>query len=173
LTIQGLSPTAEAEVRRVLRTIGETVGALPPPDALENEEVADVLGDAEMLAARARREADPVVAESLLRQADASVARARAMENNRKLRRRTQVLREEMLTQIKAVRSLLPSLVSDAATAATDFGRFASLAASVQSIASEASSVADAREEVAATLRPYAVSAQLETEPARLQQGRG
>jgi hypothetical protein len=172
LRTQGLSPTAEVEVRRVLRTIGETVAALPAPDAPENQEVADVLGDAEMLAARARRETDPVVAESLLRQADASVARARAMENNRKLRRRTHVLREEMLTQIKAVRSLLPSLVSDAATAATDFGRFATLAASVQSIASEADSVSDAREEVAAALRTY-VAPQPDAEPARLQQGRG
>jgi hypothetical protein len=173
LTIQGISPTAEAEVRRVLRTIGETVAALPPADAPENEEVGDVLGDAEMLAARARREPDQIVADSLLRQADANVARARAMENNRKLRRRTQVLREEMLTQIRAVRSLLPSLVSDAATAATDFGRFATLAASVQSIASEANSVADAREELAVTLRPYTAAPQPEREPARLQQGTG
>jgi hypothetical protein len=170
LALKNLSETAEAEVKRVIRSIGDALGAVPSV-AAETDDVADVLADAEMLAARAQREPDKVVAESLLRQADANVSRAKAMENNRRLARRTKILRDEMLAQVKAVRSLLPHLGSDAASAATDFNRFATLAADVQSIASEAASVADAREELAQTLRPYQTAA-TEDSPAYVQAGR-
>lgn len=169
LALKNLSETAEAEVKRVIRSIGDALGAVPAL-AAETDDVADVLADAEMLAARATRESDKVIAESLLRQADANVSRAKAMENNRRLARRTRILREEMLAQVKAVRSLLPHLGSDAASAATDFNRFATLAADVQSIASEAASVADAREELAQTLRPY--QTMTEETPAYVQVGR-
>jgi hypothetical protein len=169
LALKNLSETAEVEVKRVIRSIGDALGAVPAV-AAETDDVADVLADAEMLAARATRESDKVVAESLLRQADANVSRAKAMENNRRLARRTKILREEMLAQVKAVRSLLPHLGSDAASAATDFNRFATLAADVQSIASEAASVADAREELAQTLRPY--QTMTDETPAYVQAGR-
>jgi hypothetical protein len=154
LPLSNLSPTAETEVKRVIRALGEGIAAVPAIEA-DAEDVADVLADAEMLAARATREGDKIVADSLLRQADANVSRARAMENNRRLARRTRILREELTSQVRAVRSLLPHLGSDAATASTDFGRFATLSADVQGIANEAASVADAREELAQALRPY------------------
>lgn len=164
LTIQGLSGAAEVEVKRVLQSVGDAVGALPPAKT-SDEEAADVAGDAEMLAARALREGDAVIAASLLRQADANLARARAIENNKILARRTHILRDEMIAQVRAVRSLLPALASDAATAATDFGRFASVSASVQSIASEAVSVEDARAELARELFPEMYAPALSTLP--------
>lgn len=167
ITTQNLSQTAQAEVKRVLQSVGDAVGALPPTKT-SDEEALDVAGDAEMLAARALREGDAVVAASLLRQADANLARARALENNKILARRTHILRDEMIAQVKAVRSLLPALGSDATMAATDFGRFASVSASVQSIASEAVSVEAAREELAQELFPEmrtSVPVSVETAP--------
>jgi hypothetical protein len=170
LSLQNLSVTAETEVKRVIRALGDAIGAVPAIEA-EGEDMADVLTDAEMLAARATRESDKVVAESLLRQADAHVSRAKAMENNRRLGRRTKILRDELLSQVKAVRSVLPHLGSDAASAATDFSRFATLSADVQSIANEAASVADAREELAQALRPYRSSVETEETPVYVQAG--
>jgi hypothetical protein len=153
LDVRGLSPTAESEVRRVVRSIGEAVGSLPDP-MLENDDVAGMVNNAERLAEQARGESDSVVAESLLRQAEAHLTRANALDNNRKLVRRTQVLQEELVAQVRAVRSLLPTLGDQSVSAATDFGRLVSVAATVQSIASEASSVAQARQELAMELYP-------------------
>jgi hypothetical protein len=152
LSARDLSPSAEAELRRVLKSIGEAIGSLPPEDSDEDEELSDVVVDAEMLAARAAREKDEIAAASLLRQAEANLTRARSMQNNKRLARRVRILRDEMLAQVKMVRSLLPTLKSDTASLATDSGRFAAVAASVQSIATEAASVADAREELSRSL---------------------
>lgn len=152
LSARDISPNAEAELRRVLQSVGEAIGSLPPEDAEDEEDLSDVVVDAEMLAARAAREKDDVAAASLLRQAEANLTRARSMQNNKKLARRVRILRDEMLAQVKMVRSLLPSLKSETASVATDLGRFADVAASVQSIATEAASVAEAREELSRTL---------------------
>ena len=153
LAVRGLSVTAEAEIRRVILTLGEAVSALPDP-MTENDTVSDIVGDAENLTEQARREQDTVVAQSLLRQAEAHLTRAHALDNNRKLLRRTQVLRDELIAQIRAVRTLLPTLGDDSITAATDFSRLVGVAATVQSIASEATSVAEARQELSLALYP-------------------
>ncbi|GAB4452458.1 MAG: hypothetical protein OHK0029_03400 [Armatimonadaceae bacterium] len=151
VSARGFSPSTETELRGVLRAMGNTIGSLPFEDAQEADDIADVLTDAEMLVARAEREKDRIVAESLLRQAEAHVSRATAIENNRKLARRIRVLREEMLGQVKMVRSLLPSL-KEGAGVSTDQNRFNTLSQNVQSIATEAVSVSAARDELARTL---------------------
>lgn len=151
LETRDLTLDAEAELRGVLATIGDTVGSLPAEDAIE-EDVADVLGDAEMLAARAQREKDEVIAQSLLRQADSHMERARAIENNKRLARRVRILREEMLSQVKMVKSLLPAFRERATLATTEQDRFTHVSETVRGIAVEADSVTKAREELAQVL---------------------
>lgn len=169
-----VSTTVDAELRGVLRALGNGIAALPPVEPVDSEAATDALTEAETLAARARRDSDPVVTESLLRQADALVEQARALESARRLARRTEILRAELLAQTQAVRALLPSLVRDTHAAANDFSRFASLAASVSSVAGEANSLRAAHEELAAELYPApfaTATAQPEAASLRLQQG--
>jgi hypothetical protein len=148
---QGISEAHQKELRQVIRSMGNVIASIPAQDARDADEIADVLMDAEMLVNRAEREGDKVVAESLLRQADAHVSRASAIQNNRKLAKRIRTLREEMLGQVKMVRSLLPALKGEAIVA-SDESRFLTVSENVQGIASEASNVVAAREELAQAL---------------------
>jgi hypothetical protein len=150
--LQSVSPEGEASLRDVLRKLGEAVGRVPAGDARESDDVYDILGDAEMLAARAQREKDSVAAASLLRQAEALFARAAATEQNKKTARRVRVLRDELTAQVKMVRSLLPALRGEAVATTTELDRFTRVSETVQGIASEANSVAAAREELSQTL---------------------
>lgn len=147
-----ISPEGESSLRDVLRKLGEAIGRVPATDARDDEDVFDVLGDAEMLAARAQHEKDRVAAESLLRQAEAHYARATALDSNRKMARRVRFLREELMAQVKMVRSLLPALRKEAAATTVELDRFTQVAETVSGIATEAKSVAAAREELGQAL---------------------
>ena len=140
----------DGEIRAALRQIGEAVASIQRSTLEEDRaDAADLIGDAEMLAGRARREADVVVAGSLLRQAQAKLAQARMVEKNVTLRRRTRALSAELRAQIAAAQSTLRNLSSRGVASAESNGSFRAIAASVRTLATEANSVADAREELA------------------------
>ena len=144
------SADAEAELRRTLTLLGDAVSDLPMPVGGIPEDAGDLLADAEMLVARARRESDRVIADSLLRQAEAKAAQAGAVQNALKITRRTRILRDELRAQVAATRAALPSLAMvGALPQSVTLGR---VAASVQAVAREAASVQAAREELAVSL---------------------
>lgn len=182
-----LPEEAQVEVRMLLANLGEAVAALPPVER-DHVEVADLLAEAEVQAARARRETDPILSASHLRHADALVARAKTAEQIQRRDRQTRALRDEMRSQIGVVRSALPTLTPSPAR--QDFGattaHLSTIAAHVQAIAREAVAVAQAEEELDSALMPgrestvsstpptaaTAAVAQPEATPQRLQQGR-
>jgi hypothetical protein len=144
------TPEAEAELGNTLKLLGDAVSTLPLPAGSGTEDATDLLVDAETLVARARQESDKVIAESLLRQAEAKAAQATAVQNAARLTRRTRALRDELRAQIAATRAALPSLAQVGAAAhMPSLGR---VAVSVQAVAREAASVFAAREELAETL---------------------
>jgi hypothetical protein len=146
------SPAEATIVRSTLRQLGGAVASLELGAAgRDTVEAADLVADAEMLAARARREHDPVVAGSLLRQAQAKVAQAKVVEKNGQLRRRSAALREEIRAQIAAAKSSLPHLAANAGVRSGD-GTFRSIEESVRALAVEAISVAAARTELSVAL---------------------
>jgi hypothetical protein len=146
------NPDAEAELRSALKALGDAVAALPAPAPIDSTQVADLLGDADLLLARARRESDPVVADSLQRQAEATVRHARALSSAAKIGRRTTALRQEVLAQIDALRAALPALARSSRQAAAL--SFTAVSQSVHNVAREAASVAAAQEELAVSLSP-------------------
>ena len=108
--------------------------------------------DADGLLFRSKRERDQIIAESLHRQAEAAIRRARALQNAAKLGRRTRTLREEVYRQIGALRASLPSYSQASQSVAT--GRIQELADSVNRVAQDAASVVAAQEELVQTLAP-------------------
>jgi hypothetical protein len=147
-------PSVREELRDTVHQIGEAVAAVRKSEIEEDRSDArDLIGDAEMLAARARREPDEVVAASFLRQARAKVAQAKVVEGNATLRRRTRALDAELRAQIAATRSTLRNLSSQGTMSLESSGAFRSIANSVRTLATEATSVNAARDELAAALR--------------------
>lgn len=149
MNLSTAAPETEAEIRRTLRSLGESVARVPLPATTGRDEPADLIADAEMLAARAHREPDTVVAESLLRQADALLVRARALDKDVLRIRRTRVLRDELTAQIEAMRAALPHFTHSTVQANPEWE---ALAESVRGIAQEATALSDAREELAIAL---------------------
>ena len=153
--IQALSVAqadAEAELRSTIRSLSDAVAALPEVAPVNEEEIRDLVVDAEGLLFRSKREPDQIIAESLHRQAEAAIRRARALQNAAKLARRTRTLREEVYRQIGALRASLPSYSHASQSVAT--GRIQELAESVTRVAQDAASVVAAQEELVQTLSP-------------------
>lgn len=166
LRLETGSAEAESEARSALKALGDAVSDLPAPSALPDVDIADLLADAEILLMRARRERDPVIAGSLERQAEATVRRARALTDAMKLARRTGVLRQEVRSQVEALRAALPTLARTASTASgLGAGRFTTLAEQVRGVAREAASVAAAQEELAVAVGAYPSVPQAEETP--------
>ena len=153
------------ELRATLRQIGAAVATVRRSEVIEDTvEAADLVGDAEMLAARARTEGDHYVAASLLRQAQAKIAQAKIVERNVFMRRRTRALSAELRAQIAAAQSSLRNVSSQGVMNATSSGAFRVISDSVRTLATEAESVAMAHDELAAALgeatsRPAATTA--------------
>jgi hypothetical protein len=154
LSTENLSETTQTELRGVLRALGNAVATVPRSEAVNSDELQNVRVEAQTLYARARRETDSEVAASLTRQADALDAKAQAGENARKLARRVHALRDELFAHTQTVRTLLPQLQSTSASAATEWNRFATVSATVQSMATEAASLQAAQQEIADYLSP-------------------
>ncbi len=151
-TLRVAQPEAEAELRRTVCSLSDAIAALPDVSPVNEEEIRDLVVDAEGLLFRSRREPDQIIAESLHRQAEAAVRRARALQNAAKLARRTRTLREEVYRQIGALRASLPSYSHASQSVAT--GRIQELAESVTRVAQDAASVVAAQEELVQTLSP-------------------
>lgn len=142
----------EAELRGTIRTLSDAVASLPPIAPVDEDEITDLVVDAEGLLFKSQREKDPIVAASLHRQAEAAVRRARALKNAAQLARRTRTLREEVYRQIGALRASLPAYTQASQSIAT--GKIQELADSVNQVAQDAASVVAAQEELAHTLAP-------------------
>ncbi len=159
--LEGLSETTENEVRATLESVGEAVTSLPPPDSQDTalHDAASLLADADALLARAARETDTVIADSLRRQAETLTDRAQATEQNALAVRRVRVLRQELHAQIGTLRATLPTLGRNAsassanaplnrAATATPDAAFARIADGVRDVAREAVALADAHDEL-------------------------
>ena len=140
---------AERDLRDTLRALGEAVVGLPHVAASSAETIV-LRQNATAISARARDEKDPIVAASLLRQADALKRQAEAADETNVLARRTAYLRQELLAQTHALRTSL------AATAAARPGdtltanpsALADLAQAVEAIVGEAQALSRARREL-------------------------
>ncbi len=143
---------AEAELRSTICSLSDAVAALPEVAPVHEDEIRDLVVDAEGLLFKSKREPDQIIAESLHRQAEAAIRRARALQNAAKLARRTRTLREEVYRQIGALRASLPSYAQASQSVAT--GRIQELADSVTRVAQDAASVVAAQEELVQTLAP-------------------
>jgi hypothetical protein len=148
---------AQKDIRAALRALGEAIAGLPPPVETSDEAPA-LRQQAAAFAERARDETDHVVAASWERQAEALERQADAADEANRIARRVRVLRQEMATQIAAMRAGLNALDTCLADDARDL---AHCAETVRTVASEAVAVARARQELddvprAPTTRPAA-----------------
>jgi hypothetical protein len=151
IQLEGASARVEDDLRRMLKSLGETMATLPPNPAIPMVDTGRLVAEAEAIFERAKAESDRVIAASLTRQAESLVQQATGAQNAFKIARRTGVLRQELLTQIQTVRSSLPALSRTAVVEgqAGQLGRFAAVADSVADVAREAAALADAQEELA------------------------
>ena len=154
LRAQNIPANAQDEMRQAMRAIGEALYRLPQAgESASSVLAADQRGDSLTLHARAQREADPVVAASLLRQAEALEAAATASENGVVVARRVRALRAELKAQIEVLRAAIPGMGrplptnadSHAAQSEEALGRIAD---SVRRVATEAVAVTKAQDEL-------------------------
>lgn len=147
------------KMRTALYSLGNSIAFLPlldvtseNPDALQSE--------ARILVQQAKTEADPVIAASFQRRADAILHRATSAEYNNTVARRSQVLRDELRDQIKALRA---SLITTSLGSNHHSNRLSDVAASIQQIAGQANSVAAAQAEIEKScVSPMPVSVSIE-----------
>lgn len=135
---------AEEDIRVALRALGDAISDLPQPLETSDEMIA-LRQKAAAFTSRAQQEPDRVVAASFERQAEALRRQADAVEETNRLARRIQVLRQEMATQIAALRS---GLAVFGACGTDDVQVLIRCAEAVRGIATEAASVARARDEL-------------------------
>ena len=141
-------PDADSEknLRRALSALGEAVEELPqqnPRAALGDPD--GMRSQAARLSDAARREADPVVAASLERQAQSLARRAETVTSIAVLLRRNATLRDEVAEQIEALRTSVAAFSVGSRQSPHDL---AELAASIQHVAAEANAIAVARTEL-------------------------
>lgn len=140
---QPVSPDAETQIRGALRTLGEAIGCLPTVPLLEDS--AEVIhGQAASVREEAEKETDSIVAESLIRQAEALERRAETVHRSAQYTRRATAIRRELRAQIETLRAGLTAYDTSAGGIMDMNG----LAEAVRTVANEAESLTDAREEL-------------------------
>ena len=137
------------KVREALFALGEAIDALPAV-VIEPQDVTLLRTQAQELAERAHTETDPVIAASLLRQAESAEQRAESQEKSALVGRRAAVLRDEILSKIAALRDAIAAQQSGA----LDATALAALSESARSVAKESQSAASAHDELARFLAP-------------------
>lgn len=155
---QGASEAAST--RAAVRDIGLGLVALPgqpPTDLLLNAGTLNT--EAARLGAEAAGERDPVVAASLHRQAEARRQRAEAIGRSAALARRNDILRREMLEHVRALKTLCGAAALEDGGGNYDM---TALVENIKQVASEAKSLGEARQELAAAL-PQIEPAELAT----------
>lgn len=139
------SPTAQADLRLALQALGDAVSGLPPEAFASEKEAGALRGEAAELREAAGREDDPIVADSLRRQADARERRAGLSGGEAAFsRRRAATLRREVREHIETLRAALPAFGAAEANAAG----VAAVSQAVRRVAVDAASVAQARSEL-------------------------
>lgn len=137
-------------IRAALRDISLGIAALPgqpPSDLLLNAGTLNT--EATRLGAEAAEERDPVVAASLHRQAQARRQRAEAVGRSAALARRNDILRREMLEHVRALKTLCGAAALEDSGGNYDM---TALVENIKQVASEAKSLGEARQELAAAL---------------------
>lgn len=141
-----------ASIRAAVRDISLGIAALPgqpPSDLLLDSGTLNT--EAARLSAEAAGERDPVVAASLHRQAQARRQRAEAIGRSAALARRNDTLRREMLEHVRALRTLCGAAALEDGGGNYDM---TALVENIKQVASEAKSLGEARQELAAALPP-------------------
>lgn len=137
------------KLREALVALGEAIEALPAV-VIEPQDTTLLRGQATELQARSVAETDPMISESLARQADSFLQRAESQDKSALVSRRAAVLRDEIFAKIAALRDALAAQQ----TGALDAKALASLSESARSVARESQSAAAANEEIARFLAP-------------------
>ena len=143
------SDATALKVREALFALGEAIDALPVV-VIEPQDVTLLRTQAQDLAERAHTETDPVIAASLLRQAESAEQRAESQEKSALVSRRAAVLRDEILSKIAALRDAIAAQQSGA----LDATALAALSESARSVAKESQSAASAHDELERFLAP-------------------
>ena len=137
------------KLREALLALGEAIEALPAV-VIEPQDTTLLRAQATELQARSVAETDPMISESLARQADSFLQRAESQDKSALVSRRAAVLRDEIFAKIAALRDALAAQQ----TGALDAKALASLSESARSVARESQSTAAANEEIARFLAP-------------------
>ena len=159
------STRTEDDLREALRTLGEAIDKLPRVSAPQLS-VSSLQSAAQKAYGEADAETDPIIAASLRRRADAQAKTAQAAQKTELLVRRADALRSEIDAQIQALHVGLSGFDGGFATNAQNqdaaqnaAAHLNQLAQSVQSVAREAGSLLDARDEVATWTEPQVQAA--------------
>ncbi len=139
-----------ASIRAAVRDISLGIAALPgqPPNDLLLD-AGTLNKEAAHLGAEAAEERDPVVFASLHRQAQARRQRAEAVGRSAALARRNDTLRREMLEHVRALKTLCSAAALEDGGGSYDM---TALVENIRQVASEAKSLVEARQELAAAL---------------------
>lgn len=133
-----------AEVRAAIQQLGAALDSLPPRAAETALDAAALQKEAESVRAQGLAESDPVVAESLLRRADALARSAKAVGHAGQQIRRALAVRQELAAQVDALRLGLTAYYAGG----DDAVHLSHLAEAARGVAHEATSLAAARAEL-------------------------
>lgn len=156
---ENITGKAADDVRAALRALGEALDRLPSHVNVTEADADQLRQEAETVEAQANAEPDATISASLSRRAEALSRSANAAQRSSLVLRRAAALREELSTQIEALRLELTSLY----TGNGDTVDLSRLAETVRGVATEASAVADARNELDAITTPLPVIAPSQT----------
>lgn len=140
---------AEQRLKDTYQALGEAIDRLPPPGSVVADIPALHIELAEVQKAL-EAETDPVIRESRERRAVTIEQTIRSAERAERNNRRVAALREELTSQVRALRLGF----SDRSESRQDTATLDTLAESVRRIQTEADALSDARAELDATLIP-------------------
>jgi len=145
------SEPVAVKLREALFALGEAIDALPAV-VIQPQDTGVLRAQATALQTQAQAESDPVIAASLLRQAESAEQRAESQEKSALLGRRSSVLRDEIFAKIAALRDALAAQQ----TGMVDATALTALSESARQVARESQSTAGAQQELAQflTVRP-------------------
>ncbi len=145
---QEVQTAAGANLRIALRSLGEAIDKLPATRVVVSDDhdiITEVLQrTAAATLQKAQEEPDRIAAASLMRRVEALHRRADATKRANTLTRRFSVLRQEMAAETEALRAGLTAYYSGA----HDIADLTQLAEDMQRLATEATALTDAVEEV-------------------------
>jgi len=138
------NPQDLEKMQTAFYALGNSINLLPLLEVM-TEDAVQLKAEAQSLVRQAKIETDQVVAASFQRRAEAILQRAASADHNNMIARRSQVLRDELREQIRALRA---SLTTTSLSTDHYAGKLADVAASIQQIAGQANSVAAAQAEL-------------------------